>query len=192
MKVKTKTKFFASDAMNWTEANNLIQSLIKAKDYKFALLLGIGINTALRISDILKITYTDLKRDAFFINETKTNKLREITINPGLREIINICLPEQPYDLDKAIFCNAYGKTPSTQGINMKLHRLKKQYNLSVTNISSHSLRKTGARRIWETKGSDEAALILVSQILQHESIGVTRKYLGITRQDIASAFLGM
>ena len=51
--------------------------------------------------------------------------------------------------------------------------------------ISSHSLRKTFGRRVYETFGETEKALVMLSKIYNHSSVGITRTYLDITQEEI-------
>jgi len=49
----------------------------------------IGLNLALRISDLLSLTYADVAGGRFTIHEGKTNKARTIVINKAARAIID-------------------------------------------------------------------------------------------------------
>jgi integrase len=44
------------------------------KNYKIGFLILFGINSGLRISDILKLKHEDLKNDSISLTESKTNK----------------------------------------------------------------------------------------------------------------------
>src|SRR5229473_454944 len=51
------------------------------KDPRGFALFCLGVNSALRASDILKLKRSDLKGNELFIREKKTRKLRRITLN---------------------------------------------------------------------------------------------------------------
>ena len=55
-------------------------------------------------------------------------------------------------------------------------------YGIDSQNASSHTLRKTFGRRIYENNGQSEHALILLSHIFGHRNIGVTLRYIGQTQ----------
>ena len=70
--------------------------------YRDLLLLVVGINTALRISDLLQLRIShfidDHKRirQRFWIKEQKRNKRHEIVINQSIREALNEYLAAYP------------------------------------------------------------------------------------------------
>jgi hypothetical protein len=58
-------------------------------------------------------------------------------------------------------------------------------------NISTHSLRKSGARFIWELNTKSDESLIKLSMVLNHSSTSITRRFLGITKEEIADIYEG-
>ena len=79
----------------WETYLSLVAKLERDKNYKFCLLLAIGVNTGLRIGDLLKLTVSDVMNgDTFKIQEGKTGKERNIKINKDLRELLNRVIPK--------------------------------------------------------------------------------------------------
>ena len=79
-----------SDFIDWNTTQSLILKLERDGDWKFALLIAIGIYSGLRISDILTLRWNDLlDKDILDIVEKKTKKGRKITINKQLRQIVH-------------------------------------------------------------------------------------------------------
>ena len=75
--------------IEWNDFISLITRLEKDKEYKFCLLVSIGVFTGLRISDLLTLKYIDiLEDDVFLITEKKTNKERSIKVNSTLKELV--------------------------------------------------------------------------------------------------------
>ena len=76
--------------------------LIESKKFKYLLLFVLGINTGLRISDILKTQVKDLwaedgtPKDEFMIREQKTGKANRIFINNKLKEAMALYREEYP------------------------------------------------------------------------------------------------
>tara|TARA_R110002051_G_scaffold95783_2_gene165805 strand:- start:1493 stop:1696 length:204 start_codon:yes stop_codon:yes gene_type:complete len=66
-----------------------------------------------------------------------------------------------------------------------------KQY-FGKNRISSHSLRKSFGRRVWENNGKSDEALTYLSEIFNHQSIAMTRKYLGIRADEIKDIYLNL
>ena len=73
--------------IEWDDFKSLVSKLERDGEYKFCLLIAIGVFTGLRISDLLKLRYADiLNKDVLIIGEQKTKKTRSIKINP---EVMN-------------------------------------------------------------------------------------------------------
>ena len=97
--------------MDWNDFISVITRLEKDEDYKFCLLIAIGVFTGLRISDLLTLKYSDLlSGETFSINEMKTKKTRSIKINKDLKEIVErIVKKTKTTNLSELIFVNKYG-----------------------------------------------------------------------------------
>ena len=190
MKSKATIRNCVSDFLDWLEANNLIEELIKTDKYKMAALIAIGINVGCRICDLKNFNWEDLEESEIRIKETKTGKIRTITFSDELKEIINRIKVDRNFT--GKILVNKKGKSVSTVYLNTELKRLKIKYNLSLTNISSHSLRKSFGRRFYEVNGRSEHSLIVLSEIFGHSSIEITRIYLGLKKEEIANAYLSL
>jgi hypothetical protein len=54
-----------------------------------------------------------------------------------------------------------------------------------------HSLRKSGARFLYEENQRSEDVFLKISMILNHSSSEVSRRYLGITKEELSDVFNG-
>jgi integrase len=181
-----------SDYLSWDQNLNLIRKLFNDKDYKLSLLVAAGSFWGLRISDILKLKWQDiLDKDGFVIVESKTQKIREIKINPQLNKHIKECYQQiKPGSVDKDIFLSQKGCVFSIQRINVIFKTIKSRYNLKVNNYSTHSMRKTFGREVFSQSGSNaELSLVKLSQLFNHSSVMVTRRYLGITKDELLQTY---
>ena len=181
-----KTK---SDYIEWNKLQSLILKLERDGDWKFALLISIGIYSGLRISDILVLRWRDLiEKDFIEITEKKTKKFRRIRINQNLKDILNRMTIHSGNEFDNLIFLNKFSTSAiSVQFVNRKLKELAIEYNLTKepTKIKSHSLRKSFGRRVFENNDNSERALILLSEMFNHSSIKTTKIYLGIREKEM-------
>ena len=189
--VGQKTK---SDFIEWDKLQSLTQKLERDGDYKFTLLITIGMYTGLRISDILSLHWNDVIEKEFVeITEKKTGKQRKIQLNQHLKETVSrISTKIQRFNPDQFIFINKYGsKTISPQYVNWKLKVLVQKYQVvkDTTKIKSHSIRKSFGRRVFETNDSSEKSLILLNEIFNHSSIRTTKIYLGIREKEIMDVY---
>jgi integrase len=181
-----------ADFLEWNQAMNLIRNLYNDKNYKMSLLICFGAFWGLRISDIRSLKFEQVyNRDEFTIVEKKTKKNREIKINSQLKRHINDCYEKiKPRTLDEYIFTSQKGSIYSIQRINVILKDLKIKYNLKIRNFSSHSLRKCFGREIFNRSAENaELAIVKLSQLFNHSNPSITRRYLGITQQELLNTY---
>ena len=80
-----------SDYLNFDSTLNKAVRLIKNdKNYKLGFLVVLGINSGLRISDILSLKFSDLDGDSITLLEKKTNKKRIIRINDNIKDAFEL------------------------------------------------------------------------------------------------------
>ena len=99
---------------------------------------------------------------------------------------MKIRYPKQP------CFLNRYGSIISLQMINRDLKSIKVKYQIRVDNFSTHSMRKTWARQIWEVEnaaGRGDMALLKLSELLQHSSPSISRRYIGLRQQELGEVY---
>lgn len=175
-----------SDYIDFDRALNVGFKLVKEeKKAVFGLYIIVSLNSGLRVGDVLKIRWSDLSGDKLTLREQKTNKHRVIQLNDNIKKALSYF---QNTDND-FIFKSQKGTVYSTQQIN----RLLKQVFARETkthNISSHSLRKSMGRRCFEAYGESEKALIYLSELFQHSSTSITRKYLGLRDEELQDVYL--
>jgi len=80
-------------------------------------------------------------------------------------------------------------KPISITAANKRIKKVFGEYDIKSVNPSSHTLRKTFGRRVYEAHNKSEDALILLSQIFNHTQISITRRYIGLTQERISSAY---
>ena len=106
-------------------------------------------------------------------------------IAPGVLALS--CLPVDP---SQPCFVSKYGTVLTSQMVNRQLKMIKTRYQVRIHNFSTHSLRKTFGRRVVSMAGPDaEMALIKLSELLNHASPMVTRRYLGLSREELGEVY---
>ena len=168
--------------MNIVQPIKKIEDIQKIKKYlakrpRNALLFSFGINTGLRISDILSLDVGDVKdRDYIEIREKKTNKYKKFPLNRFLKEEIDVFaegLPEgQPLfytqkhcRLDRAQAYRILNKAAQAIGVKER--------------IGTHTLRNK--------KYND---IVLLQKIFNHSSPSVTLRYIGIEQDTIDESYM--
>lgn len=185
-------KYQTSDYLEWDTAMSLIRKLFKDKNYRMSLLLGCGCFFGLRISDILTLTWSMLlDDDKFTINEKKTNKRRTVKINSDFQQHIKQCHDALRIKNDnEKCFLSQKKVVYSTQRINILFKEIKKKYNLKIEHFSTHSMRKTFGRKVYESSGENaNMALMKLSELFNHSNVGITKIYLGIREQELLETY---
>lgn len=191
--MSAKNSYTTADYIEWNTAVNLVHRLYKDKDYKMSLLIGCGIFFGLRISDILQLSWDMLLDDSSFqLIEKKTQKRREVRINKGFQKHIWDCYNALLItDKSEKCFKSRERRVYSIQRINVLLKDIKKKYGIkSVKNFSTHSLRKTFGRHVYERADSNgEMALVMLSELFNHSNIAITKRYLGLRKEEIMGCY---
>jgi len=171
-----------------------IKNLLRGqRHFRDLLLFTVGINTALRISDLLQLQigqFVDERghyKRRFWIHEQKRNKRHEVTINQSIREALEEYVKAYPgiaEDSEHFVFFNtkSNGYTePIKRGQAWKfIVSICREVGLPG-NFGTHSLRKTWGYHA-RMQGVD---LALIMHKLNHESIAYTKRYLGITDDEL-------
>ena len=181
-----------ADYMEWKALNELIESLIKEKKGKIAACVAAQSYMGLRMGDAIRLKWHQLMEGTVcVVEEQKTGKVRHIQIHKDLKSIIQRC-----YQLEKptvsTIGVNRKGRVFSPQYYITELKRIKEKHNIQIENFSSHTFRKAFGRRIYETNGANEHALVLLMDIFNHSSLALTRRYLGLRQEEFSLAYNNM
>lgn len=157
-----------------------LKTYLKQQSIRNYLLLVIGINTGLRISDILTLHVKDiLTKEYITIKEEKTSKTRHVYFNDNIKQAIKLlnparcCVSNNDY-----LFVNNRkdkGHINRQQAYKI-LNDACKAVNINYR-IGTHTLRKTFA--YWHYKQYNDIALL--QTILNHSSQAITLKYIGVT-----------
>ena len=179
--------------MDWDDFKSLIGKLERDGEFKFCLLITIGVFTGLRISDLLKLRFSQFENsDILTILEQKTKKTRRIKINSDLKQIVERVKGRMRVtDIDQYIFLNKYGTKPIDKSyVNVKLKKIMKQYGFVMQgNCSSHFLRKSLGRRVLKLNNYSNECVILLMELFGHSSPAITKRYLGLREKEIHDVY---
>ena len=156
-----------------------------------------GINTALRISDLLQLRWMDIYdstrntyRRHMDIYEQKTKKHAVIALNSSCISAFKMLKKKKPFRRDdEFIFCGGKNRYQPLSR-NRAYHIIKDAAAASHVegNISCHSLRKTFGYHAWKM-GTPTA---LIMNIYNHSSIEITKRYLSIYQDDKDALYKSM
>ena len=184
-----------ADYLEWDTMLNLVRRLYRDGKYRLSLLLGCGSFFGLRISDLLTLRWSMLLNgDKFELIEKKTKKRREVKINKGFQKHIQDCYYAlQITDPEEHCFISRKHCVYSIQRVNVLFKEVKRDYNIKIDHFSTHTMRKTFGRRVVEQAGQNaETALIKLSELFNHSSPQITRRYLGLRQEELMEVYDGL
>ena len=143
-----------------------------------------GLQVALRISDLLTITYADALQGRVMVKESKTGKVRNIQLNEKAVAIVKARRASHPdhvflFEVDSN---RAKGKAVSRVAVAVAFKAVGDELGIQ---LGTHSMRKT---RGW-LMHSHGVSIEMICKVLNHSSPAVTMAYIGITQQQIDSTY---
>ncbi|MFD0771645.1 site-specific integrase [Bacillus sp. CGMCC 1.60114] len=153
-----------------------IKEYLKEKSERNYILFVMGINTGLRISDILKLKVGDLKGSHISMREMKTGKQKRIQITAALRRELKWFI-EGREDHEYLIKSRQGSNRPIGRSMAYKILRAAAA-EFGLDEIGTHTLRKTfGYHMYMQTKN-----IALLMEIFNHSSERVTLRYIGVNQ----------
>ena len=153
------------------------------------LIWAFGINTGLRVSDILGLNVSDVEGKSYVeIREKKTGKYKRFPLNHKLKQLIKEYLPERDktYSIlpEEPLFV---GKKHCRLDRSQTYRILNKACNAVgvKVNVGTHTMRKTFGYFFYQ-KYHDVA---LLQKILNHSSPAITLRYIGIAQEEIDMSY---
>ena len=155
----------------------------------------IGVNTALRISDLLSLTMEDVRKlntdqPALNIKEQKTGKLRKIVVNQSALGVMRRRLADHPEHvwLFQSDAANRNRREPpkpiNRRSVSRVFERVGQKVAPKVA-LGTHSMRKTRGYAMHKAGRSIES----IAKVLNHSSPAVTMRYIGLVQQDIDESY---
>ncbi|WP_044871919.1 tyrosine-type recombinase/integrase [Pseudomonas sp. LFM046] len=143
-----------------------------------------GLQVALRISDLLTITYDDALNNRVVVRESKTGKVRNIKLNEKAVAIVQKRREANPahtylFEVDSN---RAKGKAVSRVAVANAFKAVGDELGIS---LGTHSMRKT---RGWLMHSSG-VSIEKICKVLNHSSPAVTMVYIGLTQAEIDATY---
>jgi integrase len=169
----------------------LMRQILRERNVRDLLLFVMGINTALRISDLLSLRVIDVRdsrgnfRNHVVLRETKTGKMKQFPLNDAVLEILEEYVGKK---MDNARFLFESSKGGAISRVQAYRILNDAAREAGIHSVGTHTLRKTFAYHTYrQTKD-----LALVQRLLNHTSSGDTLRYLGIEQDDLDAVYLGL
>lgn len=170
-----------------------MKSYLKKRNIRDWLLFVLGINSALRISDLLMLEVEDVKNaDRITLREIKTNKEKDFPLSTKAREAVAEYLSATNLKDSDPLFIS---RKVTAKGLKPKAISRQQAWEIlnqaarhvGITDaIGTHTMRKTFGYHAYQ-QGYDIAQ---IQQLLNHSTPAVTLRYIGITKDDIDSIYM--
>lgn len=198
----------AADPIKKIEDIERISSfLIRNERYRDNMLVIVGINFGLRVSDLRMLRFSNLINDNFTFkdsfpvfekktrNTRKRKKNRYITINSAVIEAVTLYLENTPgVTLSDYMFRSLSNRGKSqnepltVRAIDYILKGIAADLSLNI-HMSTHTLRKTFCYHQMVMSNNDNRKLLLLQKMLNHSSPAQTLDYIGLSQEEIAEAY---
>lgn len=174
-----------------------VQSLCKyfANDNERNFLIFIfGINTGLRVSDILGLNVEDvIHRNYIEIVEKKTQKRKRFALNRKLKYYIQRYLDleygvQRPYSIEvlkNPLFCGQRHTRLTRTAVYRFLKKASQKVGIK-NNVGTHTMRKTFGFFFYR-KYKD---IILLQKIFNHAHPAITMRYIGLDQEEIDISYI--
>jgi len=177
---------------NKNQVRQLATYYLNRGEIRNHVLIILGVNTALRISDLLRLTWDNVYnfekgrvRSSITLVEMKTQKEKTIALNHSAISALTLlasgCAGQGRFLIENPRTGRAISRIQAYRLIRAAAEALEFQER-----VSCHSLRKTLGYHAWK-KG---VSLAIIMEIYNHSSLAVTRRYLGVTQDDKDAVYL--
>ncbi|GHU82501.1 site-specific integrase [Clostridia bacterium] len=179
---------------NKTDVRALAEYYLRRGQTRNYVLVVLGVHTALRISDLLRLRWDDVYdfnrhrvRESVTIVEKKTGKAKTFVLNKDAVRALT-CFATQAAREGAFLIENSVTKRAISRIQAYRLIRAAAEALEFQMRVSCHSLRKTFGYHAWKNGVSP----VVIMEIYNHSSLAVTRRYLGVTQDDKNEVYLSL
>ncbi|TCL35423.1 phage integrase family protein [Anaerospora hongkongensis] len=165
-----------------------MKEYLKAQNLRNWLLFVLGINSGLRISDLLLLTIFDVKnKNRVIIREKKTGKIKDFPLSDTCKEAIHEYLSHVKEE-SGWLFKSKKGDGPITRIQAYRIINHAARYIGIREAIGTHTLRKTFG--YWAHKSGVDVTKI--QKLLNHSAPSITLTYIGITKDELDDIYINL
>lgn len=170
-----------------------IKKLLRQQNLRDYCLFVLGINSGLRISDLLKLKVSDVSekgkpKDRILLRESKTNKSKDFPISENAKSAIKEYLKTRIINENEPLFLSRKNKGFL---LRQQAYRILNDVARLVgikDKIGTHTLRKTFGYHAYNN-GYDVA---IIQKLFNHSSPSITLRYIGITQDKLDDVYLSL
>ena len=175
------------------QVRELAAYYLKRGEIRNHVLIVMGVHTALRISDLLRLRWEDVYDfenncilNSITVVEKKTKKSKIIALNSQIKTALTVYIATArpgAFIFENKLTGNSISRIQAYRIIRAASEALK-----FTRYISCHSLRKTFGYHAWKNGVSP----VVIMDIYNHSSLAVTQRYLGVTQDDRNAVYLNL
>lgn len=162
-----------------TEMIQKLKGRLAQNGTRDVLLFSMGINTGLRISDLLSLKVGDVRgKGEYVLKEKKTKKNKRILLHAVRKDIEDYTMLKSD---DEYLFASRKGEGPISR---VQAYRILNNAarDVGLEEIGTHTLRKTFGYHFYRANQN----VAMLQQLFNHSSPSITLRYIGITQDEIA------
>ena len=170
-----------------------IKKLLRQQNLRDYCLFTVGINSGLRISDLLKLIVSDVidgnkVKDRIRLREKKTNKFKDFPLSDNAKSAIKEYLKTRNYNPNEPLFLSRKNKGFLLRQQAYKIiNDVAKSIGIKEK-IGTHTLRKTFGYHAYNN-GYDIA---IIQKLFNHSTPAITLRYIGITQDEMDDVYLNL
>ena len=161
-----------------------VEKFLEKKNRRNMMIWVFGINTGLRISDILNLNVGDVKNKSYVkLKEKKTGKFKQFPLNKKLKNLIKSFIKGRKDN--EPLFLSQKRHRLDRNQFYVKLNEACRAVGVKETSIGTHTMRKTYGYHHYR-QFRDVAML---QEIFNHSSPQITLRYIGINQDEIDRSY---
>ena len=170
-----------------------IKRLLRQQSPRDYCLFVLGINSGLRISDLLRLRISDVSekgkpKDRIRLREAKTNKFKDFPMSDNAKAAVKEYLKIRIINENEPLFLSRKNKGfLLRQQAYRILNDVAKRVGIKEK-IGTHTLRKTFGYNA-HNNGYD---ITLIQKLFNHSSPSITLRYIGITQEQMDDVYMSL
>ncbi len=172
-------KKYAAQPLKNKKDIKAVENYLKNKSKRDYTIWVLGLNSGLRVSDIINLNVEDVKNKTHItIIEKKTKKVKSFYINSKLKNVLNEFIKNR--EAKEPLFLGKQGKRLNRKEVYRFI--INACISLGInTKVSTHTMRKTfGYHHYQQYKDA-----VILQKIFNHSSQRITLIYIGIEQDEI-------
>ncbi|MEK6455292.1 tyrosine-type recombinase/integrase [Caldifermentibacillus hisashii] len=162
-----------------------MKKVLRQSSLRDLLLFVIGINTGIKVHDLLYLTVKDVwdgsqTREFLYLKDEKNGEVKAFYLNSKVREVLRDYLASNQLQPDDFLFKSKKNNQPITRQQAYRIINLAAKEVGIQEKIGTHTLRKTFGYHAYR-KG---VAISILKNIFNQHSTAETLKYIGIDKNE--------